>query len=245
MSPLVPAVATAALLIGAAAAHAAGGSTSPDALFPETAPAWTAGSLTSGPARPYERANAVEANHSLPATETLRSPANAAPAGVVPVPVLLLSGSNSPDASDAAAVEAVSEQPSLSLSESDLAANVPEIPEFIDRIGFAVMFLAAGLLAALAFRKRRLAQSGGDAAARMRIVSRLPVSRKSEMCLVEVDGQLIVAGVDPQGIHSLVPLGPKSPPTFSEVHAQELLLADRKSDRKDRPERVRPKQLQS
>lgn len=253
MSPLVTAVATAALLISAAAAHAAEGSTTPDAVFPENAPAWTAGSLASGSPtsgtsstiRPRERTKVVEANRSRLTTETRRSPSETAPAGPVAVPVPLASGSNSTDAVETGSIEAVSEQASISLSESDLAANVPEIPEFLDRIGFAVMFLAAGLLAALAFRKRRLARSAGEPAARMRIVSRLPVSRKSEMCLVEVDGQLIVAGVDPQGIHSLVPLGPKAPLTFSEVQAQELLLADRKSERKDRPERVRPKQLQS
>jgi len=249
----VTAVATAALLISAAAAHAAEGSTTPDAVFPENAPAWTAGSLASGSqtsrtsstVQPRPRANVVEAKRSRSAPEPRRSPSEAAPAGPVAVPVPLASGSNGMDAVGAGAIEAVTEQASLSLSESDLAANVPEIPEFLDRIGFAVMFLAAGLLAALAFRKRRLARSAGEPAARMRIVSRLPVSRKSEMCLVEVDGQLIVAGVDPQGIHSLVPLGPKAPLTFSEVQAQELLLADRKSERKDRPERVRPKQLQS
>ena len=258
MPPLVTAVATAALLISAAAAHAAEGSTTPDAVFPENAPAWTAGSLASGSlasgsqtsrtsstVQPRPRANVVEAKRSRSAPEPRRSPSEAAPAGPVAVPVPLASGSNGMDAVGAGAIEAVTEQASLSLSESDLAANVPEIPEFLDRIGFAVMFLAAGLLAALAFRKRRLARSAGEPAARMRIVSRLPVSRKSEMCLVEVDGQLIVAGVDPQGIHSLVPLGPKAPLTFSEVQAQELLLADRKSERKDRPERVRPKQLQS
>lgn len=250
MSPLVTAVATAALMIGAAAAHAAEVSTTPDALFPETAPAWIAGSLASDPqssrpAQPQARVNAVEARRPRPAAKMLRSPSDTAPADVVPAPALLPFGSSTQDAAEADATEAASEQAPPALSESDLAANVPEIPEFLDRIGFAVMFLAAGLLAALAFRKRSLARSGGDVAARMRIVSRLPVSRKSEMCLVEVDGQLIVAGVDPQGIHSLVPLGPKAPPTFSEVHAQELLLADRKSERKDRPERVRPKQLQS
>lgn len=251
MSPLVTAAA-AALLISAAGAHAAEGSTTPDALFPETAPAWIAGSLTaepltsapahtSPPVRPQERPSGGKARRSLPAAETPRLPSAAAPPSVSSVPPA--SGSNALDAVGTA--ERTSDQSPFTLSESDLAANVPEIPEFIDRIGFAVMFLAAGLLAALAFRKRRLAQSGGEPAARMRIVSRLPVSRKSEMCLVEVDGQLIVAGVDPQGIHSLVPLGPKVPPTFSEVHAQEMLLAERKSERKDRPERVRPKQLQS
>lgn len=124
---------------------------------------------------------------------------------------------------------------------NDLSVNVPDLPAVLDRMGTAVLILAGCLVAALFYRRTRGARSrAAGPAQRMRVVSRLLLSRKGEMCLVEVDNRLVVVGLDTQGIRSLVPLEAKPVPTFAELHEETLLRTERKRDRVRASQAPRP-----
>ena len=111
---------------------------------------------------------------------------------------------------------------------AELAVNVPDLPQIIDRMGTAVLLLSVCLIAAMIYRKRMALR--GQALKnepRMRVVGRMPVSRRGEVCLVEIDRRLLVVGLDAQGIRTLVPLDAASPPapTFSEIQSQVMSLS--------------------
>ena len=125
------------------------------------------------------------------------------------------------------AVEPMASAPSeaapMSPELGDLAVNVPDLPQIIDRMGTAVLLLSVCLIAALIYRKRMsLRGQTLKSEPRMRIVGRMPVSRRGEVCLVEIDRRLMVVGLDAQGIRTLVPLESASPPvpTFAEVQTR-------------------------
>jgi len=130
----------------------------------------------------------------------------------------------------------------------DLAVNVPDLPQIVDRMGTAVLVLAICLLAALFYRKRRaLAGTAKLAPPRMRVVSRIPVSRRGEVCLVEIDQRLMVVGLDAQGIRSLVPLDPApaaqaaAQPDFAAVQEQVLRRRDERRSASSSPPPPRPR----
>ena len=115
----------------------------------------------------------------------------------------------------------------------DLAVNVPDLPHIIDRMGTAVLILSVCLVAALIYRKRMVLRGRPlKSEPRMRVVSRMPVSRRGEVCLVEIDRRLMVVGLDAQGIRTLVPLDAASPPnpTFAEIQDRAMSEAADVSD---------------
>lgn len=106
---------------------------------------------------------------------------------------------------------------------ADLAVNVPDLPLIVDRMGTAVLILSVCLIAAMIYRKRIvLRKQSLKNEPRMRVVSRMPVSRHGEVCLVEIDRRLMVVGLDAQGIRTLVPLDAAAPqsPTFAQIQSQ-------------------------
>jgi flagellar biogenesis protein FliO len=125
--------------------------------------------------------------------------------------------------------EATTSTPKIEIAGmDDLAANVPDLPQFIDRIGTVVLVLAVLLIAALFYRKSRLGGSGPlGGSDRLRVVGRVLVSRRSEVCLIQVDDRLMVVGLDAQGIKTVVPLDAGSKPSFAAV--QEEVLRNQKT----------------
>ena len=210
----------AVLLVSGAAAARAESTGNPSAnLFPSEKPAWSSGYLSSAGAivpaesAPSEARSAPDIAPAFPTAGTQRAVTETAHLET--------------DSTDTEAAP-----PKVHTAGMDeLAVNVPELPQIIDRMGTAVLILALCLVAALFYRKRRALAAGVAAAPpRMRVVSRIPVSRRGEVCLVEVDQRLMVVGLDAQGIRTLVPLDntpatPVAPPQqsdFAAVHEQAL-----------------------
>lgn len=207
------------LLSSAAAARAESTGSAPASLFPGEKPAWSSGYLSSAgaivPAEPAvpEAPPTPDIAPAFPTAEARRAITETAP--------LEADSTNTEAATPKVHTAGVDE----------LAVNVPELPQIIDRMGTAVLILALCLVAALFYRKKRALAAGAAAAPpRMRVVSRIPVSRRGEVCLVEVDQRLMVVGLDAQGIRTLVPLDntpvtPAAPPQqsdFAAVHEQVL-----------------------
>jgi flagellar biogenesis protein FliO len=112
---------------------------------------------------------------------------------------------------------------------AELAVNVPDLPQIVDRMGTAVLLLSVCLVAAMVYRKRiGLRKQSSKNEPRMRVVSRMPVSRRGEICLVEIDRRLMVIGLDAQGIRTLVPLDAAAPQatTFAEIQSQVMMAEE-------------------
>lgn len=207
------------LVSGAAAARAEPTGAAPADFFPTEKPAWSSGYLS-------------QAGTIVP-SESAASEARPAP-GIAPA---FPTAKTERAVTEAAQLETDSTDteaapPKVHTAGMDeLSVNVPELPQIIDRMGTAVLILAVCLVGALFYRKKRALAAGAAAAPpRMRVVSRIPVSRRGEVCLVEVDQRLMVVGLDAQGIRTLVPLDntpapPVAPPQqsdFAAVHERAL-----------------------